>query len=63
VVEADESVRLLIDAWKLMIAAGQQSMGVRRTTLHATDMGRPIYQAMGYAPSARFKVLVRTDAH
>ncbi len=45
------------------ISAGQQAMGVTRTTLHATDMGRPVYQAMGYAPSARFAVLARADAH
>jgi ribosomal protein S18 acetylase RimI-like enzyme len=45
------------------IVAGQQAMGVTRTTLHATDMGQPIYQAMGYAPSARFAVLARADAH
>ena len=32
-------------------------------TLHATDMGRPVHQAMGDAPSARFAVLVRADAH
>ncbi len=45
------------------ITAGQQSMGVARATLHATDMGRPVYQAMGFAPSARFAVLVKADAH
>lgn len=45
------------------ISAGQQAMGVTRTTLHATDMGRPVYEAMGYAPSARFAVLGRADAH
>jgi ribosomal protein S18 acetylase RimI-like enzyme len=45
------------------IAAGQQAMGVTRTTLHATDMGRPVYQAMGYQPSARFAVLMKADAH
>ena len=45
------------------IRPGQQAMGVTRTTLHATDMGRPVYQAMGYAPSARFAVLARADAH
>ena len=44
------------------ITAGQQSMGVARATLHATDMGRPVYQAMGFAPSARFAVLVKADA-
>ena len=45
------------------ISAGQQAMGVTRTTLHATDMGRPVYEAMGYVPSARFAVLARADAH
>lgn len=43
------------------IAEGQKSMGVTRTTLHATDMGAPVYRAMGYQPTARFAIL--TGAH
>ena len=30
------------------VAQGQQAMGTRHTTLHATDMGLPVYRAMGY---------------
>lgn len=32
------------------VAEGQRAIGVRRTTLHASMMGRPLYEAMGYAP-------------
>lgn len=28
--------------------------GIRRTALHATDMGRPVYEAMGYRALTRF---------
>jgi GNAT superfamily N-acetyltransferase len=35
------------------VEQGQRAMGVKRTTLHATDMGRPIYSAMGYASGPR----------
>jgi len=35
------------------VVEGQRAMGVRRTTLHATEAGRPIYRAMGYAPGPR----------
>ena len=39
------------------VAAGQKAMGVQRTTLHASMMGHPLYEAMGYA-SATPLVLV-----
>jgi GNAT superfamily N-acetyltransferase len=35
------------------VTQGQQAMGVMRTTLHATDMGQPVYRAMGYTPGPR----------
>ncbi len=40
------------------IAEGQKSMGVTRTTLHASDMGAPVYRAMGYHPTAQFTILM-----
>lgn len=42
------------------IAQGQKIMGVETTTLHATDMGQPVYRAMGYTSGARF-LLVGPD--
>jgi GNAT superfamily N-acetyltransferase len=35
------------------VTQGQQAMGVTRTTLHATDMGQPVYRAMGYTAGPR----------
>lgn len=35
------------------IAEGQCAMGVKRTTLHATDAGKPLYAAMGYVTGGR----------
>lgn len=35
------------------VTQGQAAMGVLRTTLHATDMGQPVYRAMGYSPGPR----------
>lgn len=32
------------------VAEGQHAMGLKRTTLHASMMGRPLYEAMGYLP-------------
>jgi GNAT superfamily N-acetyltransferase len=32
------------------VAEGQHAMGVKRTTLHASMMGHPLYEAMGYVP-------------
>jgi GNAT superfamily N-acetyltransferase len=34
------------------IAQGQTGMGQRRIVLHASDMGRPLYQSMGFAAGA-----------
>ncbi len=38
------------------------AMGAVRMTLHASDMGRPVYQAMGFEPGARVMLLAPTDA-
>ena len=35
------------------IQQGQNAMGTKRTTLHASDLGRPVYQIMGYATGAK----------
>jgi len=39
------------------VSEGQNAMGVIRTTLHATEMGRPVYRAMGYRPGPRLVLL------
>jgi ribosomal protein S18 acetylase RimI-like enzyme len=45
------------------VVAGQQAMGTARTTLHASDMGRPLYTSMGYASHAGFVILTEGGAH
>jgi GNAT superfamily N-acetyltransferase len=40
---------------------GQQSMGTVRTTLHASDMGLPIYLRLGYRPGPRMLILQRAE--
>ena len=35
------------------VIEGQQAMRSARTTLHATDMGLPVYRAMGYTAGPR----------
>jgi GNAT superfamily N-acetyltransferase len=35
------------------VAEGQRTMGITRTTLHASMMGHPLYRAMGYLPGPR----------
>ena len=44
------------------IAQAGQAMGSRRMTLHASDMGRPVYRAMGFEPGARVMLLAPADA-
>jgi GNAT superfamily N-acetyltransferase len=39
------------------VTQGQQAMGTNHTTLHATDMGLPVYRAMGYIPGPRLLFL------
>lgn len=39
------------------VAEGQQAMGTARTTLHATDIGQPLYRAMGYAAGPRLMLI------
>lgn len=45
------------------VQEGQKLMGVKRTTLHATDAGRPVYTAMGYATGSRMVLLAPTSPH
>jgi len=44
------------------VLEGQKAMGVKRTTLHATDAGRPVYAAMGYASGPRMALLAPVQA-
>ena len=44
-------------AMRHAIAEGRQAMGFTRTTLHATEMGAPLYRNMGFAANARFRLL------
>ena len=39
------------------IEQGRREMGLTRMTLHASDMGRPVYRAMGFEPGARVVLL------
>ncbi len=43
------------------IAQGQQGMGLSRVTLHATDMGQPVYRAMGFEAGSKVVVLVPSN--
>ena len=42
------------------ISEGQRAMGFERATLHATEMGQPVYTAIGFEPSLRFVLLMET---
>jgi GNAT superfamily N-acetyltransferase len=39
------------------IEQGRRALGFTRMTLHASDMGRPVYRAMGFSPGARVVLL------
>jgi len=39
------------------IEQGRRAMGFTRMTLHASDMGRPVYLAMGFDPGPRIVLL------
>ena len=41
------------------LESAAQATGLRRTTLHATEMGRPVYRRMGYRDAATFQVYSR----
>lgn len=44
------------------IEQAQPSMRVTRMTLHASDMGKPLYQSMGFEPGASVLLLAAPDA-
>jgi GNAT superfamily N-acetyltransferase len=39
------------------IDRGRQGMGLTRMTLHASDMGRPLYQSMGFEAGSQVVLL------
>ena len=39
------------------IEQGQRAMGFSKIALHASDMGRPVYEAMGFASGARVAIV------
>lgn len=43
------------------IQEAQNAMGMRRLTLHASDMGRPLYQSMGFEPAGSVPLLVQEN--
>jgi ribosomal protein S18 acetylase RimI-like enzyme len=43
------------------VLQGQRAMHVRRTTLHATEMGRPLHSAMGYVSGPRMLLVEPTE--
>ena len=45
-----------------VIEQAARSMGRLHMTLHASDMGRPVYRAMGFEPGARVMLLAPADA-
>ena len=44
------------------IEQARGAMGPSRMTLHASDMGRPVYQAMGFEAGARVMLLAPADS-
>jgi GNAT superfamily N-acetyltransferase len=44
------------------VESGQQTMGTNRVTLHATEMGQPLYQAMGFEAGAKIALLASVTA-
>jgi hypothetical protein len=35
--------------------------GIQRVTLHATEMGRPLYEELGFVPSNEMRWAYQTD--
>jgi GNAT superfamily N-acetyltransferase len=44
-------------AMRRAIAEGRRLNGITRATLHASDMGRPLYASMGFSSGARWALL------
>jgi GNAT superfamily N-acetyltransferase len=49
-------------AMRQAIAQGGPAMGLTRMTLHASDMGRPLYRSMGFEPGASVVLLEASQA-
>jgi len=49
-------------AMRHVIEQAARSMGRLHMTLHASDMGRPVYRAMGFKPGGRVMLLAPPDA-
>jgi GNAT superfamily N-acetyltransferase len=45
------------------IEAGRTGMGFTRTTLHATEMGQPVYRGMGFESGGRWVLLGAAEGH
>jgi predicted GNAT family acetyltransferase len=46
------------------LARASAATGIRRTVLHASPAGAPLYASMGYRPTARFTMyMVGSDGH
>jgi len=43
-------------AMRHALAKAEQAWGIRRTVLHATDAGLPVYTRLGYRPVTRFRL-------
>ncbi len=48
-------------AMRLAMERCQKATGLTRMTLHASDMGMPLYQAMGFEPGGRVVLLAASD--
>jgi GNAT superfamily N-acetyltransferase len=49
-------------AMRRAIESGRQTMGASRVTLHATEMGLPLYQSMGFEAGAKIALLASSVA-
>jgi hypothetical protein len=45
------------------LARAIAATGVRRTVLHATPAGQPLYASMGYRPTSRYTMYMAGEAH
>ena len=45
------------------LARAVAATGLRRTVLHATQAGQPLYTSMGYRPTSRFTMYALGTGH